>query len=144
MCFMCFQVRSLTALHSIGGVGFILYPHVTDKMSVEFTYFPRNLTFEMNKVLLQYRIGKSVYSVLNIEFRVCRHSVVFRLSCVEANNEELSISLILCMLCLIYILCSVVVLSLVKSLEEHNETMKNSVVEEPIINKVHSSNAQIN
>lgn len=30
-----------------------------------------------------------------------------------------------------------------KSLEEHSETMKNSVVEEPIINKVHSSNAQV-
>jgi len=69
---------------------------------------------------------------------------VFRLFFVGVNNKELTISLILCMLCLIFILCSVVVLSSVKSLEEHNETMKNSVVEEPISNKVHSSDVQIN
>lgn len=40
-------------------------------------------------------------------------------------------------------LCFVMFLSLVKSLEEHSDTMKNSVVEEPIINKVHSNNPQI-
>lgn len=40
-------------------------------------------------------------------------------------------------------LCSVVLLSLVKSLEEHNETMKDSVVEEPVISKVRSNNPQI-
>lgn len=75
---------------------------------------------------------------------VCaQHAVVFQLFCVGVNNKELRISLIPCVLCFIFILCSVVVLSLVKSLEEHSETMKNSVVEEPIINKVQSSNAQI-
>lgn len=36
-------------------------------------------------------------------------------------------------------LYSVVFLSSVKSLEDHNETMKDSVVEEPVINKVHSN-----
>lgn len=72
-----------------------------------------------------------------------RHAIVFQLSCVGVNNKELRISLILRVLCLIFMLCSVVVLSLVKSLEEQNETMKNSVMEEPVINKVHSSNPQI-
>lgn len=47
-------------------------------------------------------------------------------------------------MCYVFIPSSVVVLSLVKSLEEHNETMKNSVVEEPIINKVCTINAQVN
>lgn len=56
---------------------------------------------------------------------------------------ELRISLIPCMLCLTFMFCSGVFLSLVKSLEEHNETMKNSVVEEPVINKVHNNNSQI-
>lgn len=72
-----------------------------------------------------------------------RHAIVFQLSCVRVNNKELRISLILRVLCLIFMLCSVVVLSLVKSLEEQNETMKNSVMEEPVINKVRSSNPQI-
>lgn len=68
---------------------------------------------------------------------VCKHAVVFQLFFVGVNNKELRIPLIPCMLCLIFMLCSVVCLSSVKSLEEHNEAMKNSVVEEPIINKVH-------
>lgn len=55
------------------------------------------------------------------------------------NNKVLSISLIPCMLYLIFMLYSVVFLSLVKSLEDHNETMKDSVGEEPVINKVHSN-----
>lgn len=68
---------------------------------------------------------------------------MFQLSCVGVNNKELRISLIPCMLCLTFMLCSVVLLSLVKSLEEHNETMKDSVVEEPVISKVRSNNPQI-
>jgi len=45
-------------------VGFILYPLIIDKISVEISYFPRNFTLEVDKMLLQYRIAKSVSSVL--------------------------------------------------------------------------------
>lgn len=69
-CGLMFPSRISDSLTQHRCVGFILYPLVTDKMSVEISYFPRKLTFEMDKMLLQYRIGKSVSSVLNIEFRI--------------------------------------------------------------------------
>lgn len=72
---------------------------------------------------------------------LCAHRLLCFSCSVAVNSKELRISLIPHVLCLLtFILSSVVVLFLEKSLEEHNETMKNSVVEPPIINKVHSSN----
>lgn len=65
-----FPSRMIDSLTQHRCVGFILCALVTDKMPVGIAYFPRSLTFEMDMMLLQYRIGKSVSSVLNIEFRI--------------------------------------------------------------------------
>lgn len=65
-----FPSRIIDSLTEHRFVGFIFYPLITGKMSVEIAYFPRKLTFWIDKMLLQYRIGKSVSSVLNTEFRI--------------------------------------------------------------------------